>query len=164
MGGSIGNVADKVSGGVKKIYSNGSSFAALKNDGTVVTWGLVIAGGSPSITQYKPNNVPYQQPLSNQLSGIVFVADSSSDEWLDLPAPPSISLSVSPATVTEDGTANLLYTFSRTGPTTNSLSVNYTVGGTATLGTDYTGIAATPARVPGSGVNPWGPQPRRSRG
>ena len=58
---------------------------------------------------------------------------------------PVITLAVAPAAVTEDGTANLIYTFSRTGPTSSALSVNYTVGGTATLGTDYTGIAASPA-------------------
>ncbi|WP_043996906.1 Calx-beta domain-containing protein, partial [Microcystis aeruginosa] len=53
---------------------------------------------------------------------------------------PSITLAVSPASVTEDGTANLIYTFTRTGVTTNSLTVNYTVGGTATNGTDYASI------------------------
>ncbi|MFM6791936.1 MAG: Calx-beta domain-containing protein, partial [Dolichospermum sp.] len=54
---------------------------------------------------------------------------------------PSITLAVSPTSVTEDGTPNLIYTFTRTGVTTNALTVNYTVGGTATIGTDYTGIA-----------------------
>jgi hypothetical protein len=59
---------------------------------------------------------------------------------------PVITLAVAPtAGVSEDGTANLIYTFSRTGFTTSALTVNYTVGGTATLGTDYSGIAATPA-------------------
>lgn len=58
---------------------------------------------------------------------------------------PVITFSVSPTSVIEDGTSNLVYTFSRTGVTTSALTVNYTVGGTATLGTDYTGIAATPA-------------------
>jgi hypothetical protein len=58
---------------------------------------------------------------------------------------PVITLAVSPASVAEDGTTNLVYTFSRTGPTSSALSVDYTVAGTATLGTDYTGIAATPA-------------------
>jgi hypothetical protein len=59
---------------------------------------------------------------------------------------PLITLAVSPtAGVAEDGTSNLVYTFSRTGATSTALTVNYTVGGTATLGTDYTGIAATPA-------------------
>ncbi|MBE9237833.1 hypothetical protein IQ227_17810, partial [Anabaena aphanizomenioides LEGE 00250] len=54
---------------------------------------------------------------------------------------PSITLAVSPASVTEDGIPNLIYTFTRTGVTTNALTVNYTVTGTATIGTDYTGIA-----------------------
>ena len=54
---------------------------------------------------------------------------------------PVITLAVSPASVTEDGSANLVYTFSRTGATTSALAVNYTVAGTATLGSDYTGIA-----------------------
>jgi len=53
---------------------------------------------------------------------------------------PSVTLAVSPSSVTEDGTTNLIYTFTRTGVTTNSLTVNYTVGGTATNGTDYTSI------------------------
>ncbi|MGB3418884.1 MAG: bluetail domain-containing putative surface protein [Dolichospermum sp.] len=53
----------------------------------------------------------------------------------------SVSLAVSPPSVTEDGTTNLVYTFTRTGVTSNALTVNYKVGGTATIGTDYTGIA-----------------------
>ncbi len=59
--------------------------------------------------------------------------------------PPTITLAVSPDSVTEDGAANLVFTFSRTGATTDALTVQYTVGGTGTLGSDYTGIAATPA-------------------
>jgi hypothetical protein len=51
-----------------------------------------------------------------------------------------VILSVSPLSVQEDGASNLVYSFSRSGDTTNPLSVNYTVGGTASLGTDYTGI------------------------
>jgi hypothetical protein len=50
----------------------------------------------------------------------------------------SVTLAVSPSSVTEDGTANLVYTFTRSGVTTNALTVNYTLGGTATLNTDYT--------------------------
>ncbi|WP_301951271.1 beta strand repeat-containing protein, partial [Microcystis aeruginosa] len=51
---------------------------------------------------------------------------------------PSITLAISPSSVTEDGTSNLIYTFTRTGDTTNPLTVNYTVEGTATNGNDYT--------------------------
>ncbi|MFM7558537.1 Calx-beta domain-containing protein, partial [Cylindrospermopsis raciborskii] len=53
-----------------------------------------------------------------------------------------VTLAVSPTTVTEDGNNNLIYTFTRSGSITNTLAVNYTIGGTATLGTDYTGITS----------------------
>ncbi|MFN9643998.1 MAG: ELWxxDGT repeat protein [Cyanobacteriota bacterium] len=75
--------------------------------------------------------------------------DGSGEElWaLDLAesSAPVITLTLSSPSVTEDGSTNLLYTFSRTGSNTSPLTVNYTVAGTATLGTDYSGIAATPA-------------------
>jgi hypothetical protein len=54
---------------------------------------------------------------------------------------PVVTLAVSPATVTENGPSNLIYTFSRTGPTAAALTVNYSIAGTAEP-TDYTG--ATP--------------------
>jgi subtilisin-like proprotein convertase family protein len=45
--------------------------------------------------------------------------------------------------VLEDGNANLEFLFERTGPLADALTINYTVGGTATLGSDYSGIATT---------------------
>jgi hypothetical protein len=48
-----------------------------------------------------------------------------------------VSLAVSPASVTEDGTSNLVYTFTRTGNTANPLTVSFNVGGTATFNNDY---------------------------
>jgi hypothetical protein len=56
--------------------------------------------------------------------------------------PPVISLAISPASVSEDGPARLTFTFLRSGSTSSALTVNYTVAGTATLATDYTGINA----------------------
>ncbi|MBA4447103.1 hypothetical protein FHL01_18710, partial [Cylindrospermopsis raciborskii CS-506_C] len=67
----------------------------------------------------------------------------------DVAAPlPTITLAVSPTSVTEDGTTNLVYTFARTGPTNDVLSVNYNIYGTADE-TDYTG--ASPGIFPASG-------------
>ncbi|WP_172968186.1 Calx-beta domain-containing protein, partial [Microcystis aeruginosa] len=63
---------------------------------------------------------------------------------------PSITLTVSPASVTEDGTANLVYTFTRSGSTTSALTANYTVGGTATNGTDYASIPTSVTFAAGS--------------
>ncbi|MFM6339725.1 MAG: hypothetical protein ACKPGP_03500, partial [Dolichospermum sp.] len=57
---------------------------------------------------------------------------------------PTVSLSLtSPSTVTEDGPQNLFYVFSRTGDTTNSLTVNFNVSGTATFNGDYVQRGAT---------------------
>lgn len=57
-----------------------------------------------------------------------------------------VSVAVSPASVAEDGATNLVYTFTRAGATTNSLTVNFSVGGTANFGAspnDYTQTGAT---------------------
>jgi hypothetical protein len=53
----------------------------------------------------------------------------------------TVTLAVSSTFVLEDGTTNLVYTFTRTGPTTNALTVNYGIAGSADS-SDYTG--ATP--------------------
>jgi hypothetical protein len=54
---------------------------------------------------------------------------------------PTVTLAVSPNSVTEDGPTNLGYIFTRAGSTINALTVNYGIAGTANA-TDYTG--ATP--------------------
>jgi len=54
---------------------------------------------------------------------------------------PTVTVTLSSASVNEDGTPNLVYTFTRTGSTANSLPVSYDITGTA-VSSDYTG--ATP--------------------
>ena len=61
----------------------------------------------------------------------------------DVESTPEINLSVTPASVSEDGRANLMFAFSRSGSTAQALSVQYNLGGTASLGSDYTGIASS---------------------
>ena len=91
----------------------------------------------------EPNNVGNEE----------YVEIIGNGKWNDLPSTlsrrgiieivlPTITLAVSPSSVTEDGTANLIYTFTRTGATTNALIVNYGVAGTATFNNDYTQIGA----------------------
>ena len=53
---------------------------------------------------------------------------------------PSISLAISTETVAEDSATHFVYTFSRTGITSDPLTIYFTVGGTASPGIDYTGI------------------------
>ncbi len=50
---------------------------------------------------------------------------------------PRVSMAVSPASVAENGTANATFRFTRTAPVTDALVVNFTVGGDATFGADY---------------------------
>ena len=54
-----------------------------------------------------------------------------------------VTVAVSPSSTAEDGATNLVYTFTRTGVTTSPLTVNFSVGGTATFSTDYTQLGAT---------------------
>ncbi|WP_308410783.1 beta strand repeat-containing protein, partial [Cylindrospermopsis raciborskii] len=61
-----------------------------------------------------------------------------------------VTLTVSPSSVAEDGTPNLVYTFTRTGVTSNALTVNYTIEGTATNGTDYNNIGTSVTFAAGS--------------
>ena len=67
------------------------------------------------------------------------VADSISISIPSTPAsvtPGAVSVSVSPTTVSESGTTNLNYTFTRSGDASSALTVNLDIGGTATIA-DY---------------------------
>ncbi|HXM49891.1 MAG TPA: Calx-beta domain-containing protein, partial [Pyrinomonadaceae bacterium] len=71
---------------------------------------------------------------------------------------PQVTLAVSPASVLEDGAANLVYTFTRTSSTANAMTVNFSVGGTASFTQpDYTQSgAATFTATSGTVVIPGG--------
>src|SRR3990167_6038374 len=60
---------------------------------------------------------------------------------------PTVSVSATDSTASEPGTDTGAITFTRTGSTASSLTVNYTISGTATNGTDYTSIAS-PITIP----------------
>ena len=53
----------------------------------------------------------------------------------------TVSVAVSPLAVDEDGATNLVYTFTRS-DSSGALTVNFSVGGTATFNTDYTQTGA----------------------
>ncbi|WP_425493489.1 putative Ig domain-containing protein [Marilutibacter chinensis] len=62
---------------------------------------------------------------------------------LTVSSAPSVSIAVSPAAVSEDGAATLVYTVTRSLNLSSPTVVNLTTGGTATSGVDYTGAVAT---------------------
>ena len=131
-GGNSSAVAGRLSSGVSQVFSTGTAFAALKSDGSVVTWGYLGGGGDSNTV------------AGRLASDVVGFANPFTDDQLlsDVLLPGVVTLAVSPPSVAEDGAGNLSYTFTRSGSTTNALTVKYTVGGTATNGTDYATIPA----------------------
>ena len=109
----------------------------IQLQGTSSNYLLAVVGADTQILINKPGTEP------DELIGIIrnktgLSLTGSSFAYVVLP---TITLAVSPSSVLEDGTTNLVYTFTRTGITTNALTVNYGITGTADS-TDYTG--ATP--------------------
>src|SRR4030095_13018075 len=81
-----------------------------------------------------------QYVIGAQSSGTVTIADSV----------PTVTVGAQGATAREDGpTETGTFTFTRTGPTTLALTVNYTVGGTATAGVDYGSLGNAVTIQPG---------------
>jgi beta propeller repeat protein len=64
---------------------------------------------------------------------------------------PIILLGLAPANINENNTSGV-FTFSRSGDTSSSLAVNYTIGGTATNGTDYGSLSGTVTFAAGSAI------------
>ncbi|GBE75135.1 hypothetical protein myaer87_23620 [Microcystis aeruginosa NIES-87] len=103
---------------------------------------LSVDGSNTKLYINKPGSEPDELiAVINNQTALSLTASYFS--YVSSPTLPSITLAVSPASVTEDGTTNLVYTFTRSGLTTNPLTVNYTLGGTATLNTDYTRTGTT---------------------
>ncbi|MFN9555749.1 MAG: Calx-beta domain-containing protein [Dolichospermum sp.] len=95
---------------------------------------------------------PDLESIASTTGGSSFVAPDPDDlvnTLLTIINLPSITLAVSPESVTEDGTNNLVYTFTRTGATTTALTVTYTIGGTATNGSDYASLPTSIAFAAG---------------
>jgi hypothetical protein len=103
--------------------------------------------GTGALSLLAPDPTPgkiYQLKISSSSPVAYYLEFEPTTQQFESSVQPNITLALSGATLTEDGNSNLIYTFFRSGAVTAALTVNYTVGGTATLGTDYTGIAATP--------------------
>ncbi|MCA6490276.1 MAG: VWA domain-containing protein, partial [Chitinophagaceae bacterium] len=98
---------------------------------------LSVSGSNTKLYINKPGSEPDELiAVINNQTALSLTASYFS--YVSSPTLPTITLTLSPASVTEDGTTNLVYTFTRSGVTTNPLTVNYTLGGTGTLNTDYT--------------------------
>ncbi|MBU0866150.1 MAG: putative Ig domain-containing protein [Alphaproteobacteria bacterium] len=128
---------------------------------------LATNGGvSPYIYATEPPGTPMPFGLSLSSSGLITgtptgtgtatiqlrVTDASTGPGqyyeletltINVIAAPTVSIAVSPASVSEDGATNLIYTVTRSAASASPLTVNLTTSGTATSGTDYSGGVAS---------------------
>lgn len=112
--------------------------------GTSGTLGTILGTSASFTTPALTTSTNYWVRIKSVL-GTSTVYAKSNTAAVNVSAPASVvTVAVAPASVTEDGAGNLIYTFTRTGATTTALTANFTVGGTATFATDYaqTGAAS----------------------
>jgi hypothetical protein len=74
---------------------------------------------------------------------------------------PTVGVTLSPSSVTENGATNLTYTFTLSANAASNITVNYTATGTATNGTDYGSVSGTVVIASGTNtatviINPTG--------
>ncbi len=106
--------------------------------GISISSGGVISG----TTAAAPGNYPVTIRVTDASTGpgSYFEVENFT---LTVSPPPSVSIAVSPASVSEDGATNLTYTVTRSLNISSPTTVNITTSGTATSGTDYIGGVAT---------------------
>jgi Ca2+-binding RTX toxin-like protein len=129
-GTSAANATDFV-GGV--LPSGTVSFAAGETS-------KVITVNVQGDTTVEPNE-NFTVTLSNPTNGATITTATAVGTIQNDDGGTSVTLASNYSGVSEDGVANLIYTFTRSGPTTSTLAVNFSVAGTANAA-DYTG--ATP--------------------
>ena len=151
-----------------KTYNYGTTFSDLPLTQNALSDNNLIRFSSINITQEKEltfaivgnskptlvtpsinNNQLVLDYLPNQTGNadITVRATNLLGESIDYKIPvsvlPSISLALSSTKIAEDSTGQLVYTLTRNGDLSSSLTTNYSVNGTATFATDYTQIGAT---------------------
>lgn len=151
-----------------KVSPDGKTLAIIRNDTQV--WLVGLTNGIPDLTRTNllalmgtaSGTSSNAREVSWDIAGNLYLGDSSherlrvwspgglstaitkSDGTFQLITPPSvISVTASNATVSEGGASNGVFILTRSGVITNALTVYYTMGGTATNGTDYTTLSGS---------------------
>ncbi len=115
--------------------------------GISVSSGCVVSG----TTAAAPGNYPVTIRVTDSSTGpgSYFEVENYT---LTVSPPPSVTIAVTPASVSEDGATNLTYTVTRSLNLSSPTTVNITTSGTATSGTDYAGGVATVV-IPANATN-----------
>lgn len=135
-----------------ELYDSYSNLLYASNDPGLAT--AISLQGLPVGTYFlKLDGVGFGDPTAATPTGYTDYA-SIGDYWISgtitsaaTPSPnpsptPLITLALAPSSVSEDGSSNLVFTFTRSLVTADPLSVNFTVSGAASNGSDYTGLLA----------------------
>ncbi|MEH2161178.1 MAG: SBBP repeat-containing protein [Nostoc sp.] len=122
---------------IAKLDSNGNILSAQKFGGTLADLGTGIAtDGKGNI--YATGSFSDTASFGNNSLTSTGNSDAFVIKLGDEVEQPKITLALTPNSVAEDGSDNLIYTFTRDGDTTNPQIVNFNIGGNATYNTDYT--------------------------
>ena len=122
---------------IAKLDSNGKFLSAQNFGGTSDDRGLDITSdgkGNIYATGGFDNTATFDNTSLTSTGSIDVFVVKLGDEVEQ----PKITLALTPNSVAEDGSNNLIYTFTRNGDTTNPQTVNFNIGGNATFTTDYT--------------------------
>lgn len=134
--------ATSVNFAVSGTATSGTDFAAVSSS-------LVIAAGATSgtITVNPTTDVTIEADETVVLTlsagaGYTVGAPATATGTILNDDSPSVSIAVSPASVSEDGTTNLIYTLTLSQASASATSVNLTTTGTATSGGDYAALTS----------------------
>ena len=94
--------------------------------------GALIAGATDAVFVAGQS----QNPAATQPDGVIL-------KYAPAVVTPTISIAVAPASVSEDGATNLIYTVTSSPAIASATTVNISTSGTATTGSDYTGGVTT---------------------
>jgi hypothetical protein len=132
---------------VQLFDGQGSNLYTSNDPGLATT--ISLQGLAAGTYYLKLDGVGFGDPTASTPSGYAdyasignYMISGTITAAADSTAIPVITLALTPGSVSEDGSSNLVYTFSRSLVTANPLSVNFTVSGTATNGSDYSGLLA----------------------
>jgi len=113
-------------------------------EGSTLPTGLTLGSGGviSGTTSVSPGSYPVNIRVTDSSTGpgSYFEVESFT---LTVSPPPSVRISVSPASVSEDGATPLVYTVTRSLVLSSPTVVNLGTGGTATSGVDYTGAVSS---------------------
>ena len=134
------------------VFYTTSGTATPGTDYQAFSGSVTIPAGSTSTTI---TVTPIDDSLVESDESVIVTLDPGSDYIVGSPnratvtiadndvALPTVSITATDPTATEAGPTTGLFTVSRTGSTVSPLPVNYTVSGTATVGTDYQALSGS---------------------